>query len=180
MVSTAADMAKFMIAHLQKGKYKDRAIFSEETAEIMHGDQFKHHPNLHSAMAYTFAISSVRGHRILEHNGGYLGAATRLWLLPENNIGIYMACNTMHSQLNYEVTNTLAERYSPEIKKDSTIKYPIQNLPSYDGSVDRFVGTYRYTRYTHGSLTKTGVLFGMIASEMPVWKNNKGMILMNN
>lgn len=179
MVSTATDMAKFMIAHLQNGRYKDRQILKESTIKQMHSPQFKHHLKLHGDMGHTFAIGAVQGHRLLEHNGGYIGAATRLWLLPDLNIGIYVACNTMNSQLNYDVTNQLAERYFPKIKKDTTT-FPIENLPPYDADVDRFVGTYRFTRYTHRSMTKTGVLFGMIAPELSIWQNDEGMILMKD
>jgi len=89
-----------------------------------------------------------------------------------------MACNTTGNQLNNEVTNQLAELLFPTQEKDAT-KYPLENLPEYDANVERFVGTYRFTRYTHGSITKAGVLTGAIAPEMPIWRNEQGMILMN-
>jgi CubicO group peptidase (beta-lactamase class C family) len=40
--ATVTDMAKFMIAQLQKGRYGDRRILAEETADMMQQQQF--HP----------------------------------------------------------------------------------------------------------------------------------------
>jgi len=180
MVSTATDMTKFLIAHLQKGKYKDQRILEESTIQKMHSVQFKHHQKLEGASAFTFGIGSIRGQKLLAHDGGYVDASTRLWLLPESNIGIYMACNTMNSQLNNDVTNSLMERFFPAVEKDTAMTYPLQYLPTYDPDVYRFVGTYRFTRYTHGSLTKTGILFGMIAPEFSLWKNDGEKIMMND
>lgn len=180
MISTAADMAKFMIAHLQQGRYKDRQILNESTVNAMHSKQFSHHPKLDDNYGgFAFGVGSIRGQKLSAHDGGYLDAATRLWLFPESDIGIYMACNTMNSRLNNDVTHQLAERLFPAVEKDTT-KYPLENLPEYDANVDRFVGTYRFTRYSHGSITKAGVLTGAIAPEMPIWRNEQGMILMND
>ena len=44
--ATATDMAHFMIAHLQKGKYDNTRIFEEKAAELMYQQHFTHHPKI--------------------------------------------------------------------------------------------------------------------------------------
>ena len=53
MSSTSEDMARFMIAHLQSGRYDDRRIMEEATAERMHSRLFSNDPKV-SGMAYGF------------------------------------------------------------------------------------------------------------------------------
>ncbi len=44
MSGTAEDMANFMIAHLQEGRYGDVRILEESTVREMHSRQFTQHP----------------------------------------------------------------------------------------------------------------------------------------
>ena len=46
MMTTATDMAHFMIAHLQDGRYEGVRILNETSAREMHRRQFSHHPRL--------------------------------------------------------------------------------------------------------------------------------------
>ena len=179
MISTAGDMARFMIAHLQKGHYDGKRILEGATTEAMHQVQFTHHPRLQGAMGHTFAIGWVRGQKLLAHDGGYLGASTRLWLFPESQLGIYMACNILNGQLNNEVTYGLAERIFPETAVEE-LSFPPEPIPEYDGDVVRFSGTYRQTRYTHGTLPKVGILMNLLGFEFSIGHNQEGMIVMND
>ena len=46
LAATGADMARFMIAHLQNGAFGDQRILSEETAKTMHGTPLTIIPDL--------------------------------------------------------------------------------------------------------------------------------------
>jgi CubicO group peptidase (beta-lactamase class C family) len=72
--STAADMARFMIAHLQNGRYGDARILEEETAKQMHSQQYTLDPRL-PGMAYGFYESRVNGQHIIGHGGDTRGAS---------------------------------------------------------------------------------------------------------
>jgi CubicO group peptidase (beta-lactamase class C family) len=178
MLSTGRDMAKFMIAHLQLGQYAGKRILSEESARAMHTVQFTHHKDLARAVGYSFGVAIERGQTILTHDGGYTGVGSRVLLFPESRLGFFMACNIMDGALIDEVSRKLVETLIPEPPQDST-KYPLTALPPHDGNIAEFAGTYRFSRYVHGSVEKMGVLIGMAGPELTIGRNEEGMILMD-
>ncbi|MGE5642004.1 MAG: serine hydrolase domain-containing protein, partial [Byssovorax cruenta] len=66
--STATDMAKFMIAHLQDGRYGNVRILQEATARDMHYQHFTNDPRA-SGWTYGFSEANWNGQRILWHGG---------------------------------------------------------------------------------------------------------------
>jgi CubicO group peptidase (beta-lactamase class C family) len=178
MLSTGRDMAKFMIAHIQLGQYAGKRILSEESAAAMHTLQFTHHKELAYSVGYSFAVGSERGQTVLIHDGEYTGVSSRLCLFPESHIGFFMACNIMDGSLIGEVSRKLFERFIAEPLQDST-KYPLTSIPRYDGKIAEYAGTYRFSRYTHSSFEKMGVLVGAIGQDLSIGHNEQGMILMD-
>lgn len=178
MLSTGRDMAKFMIAHLQLGRYAGRRILSEESARAMHTVQFTHHQELEKAAGYSFGIVPARSQTALVHDGGYTGVGSRLVLCPESRIGIFVACNIMDGSLIDLVTRTLLDRFIPDLPPDRT-KYPLTTLPQYDRNIDEFAGLYRFSRYAHNNIEKVGILIGMSGPDMKIGRTGQGMILMN-
>ncbi len=178
MLSTGKDMAKFMIAHLQLGRLAGKRILSEEGAAAMHAIQFTHRRELERAVGYSFGILPARAQTALVHDGGYTGVGSRLCLCPESRIGFFMACNIMDGTLIDEVSRALLELLIPNAPPDTT-GYPLTALPQYDREIAEFAGTYRFSRYAHNSIEKTGVLIGMTGPEMNIGRNEEGMILMD-
>lgn len=84
-MSTAADMARFMIAHLQEGRYGDARILGEKTAELMHRQQATMHPKV-PGWSYGFQMADTNGRRILEH-GGDIGGFSSLMVLTSAETG---------------------------------------------------------------------------------------------
>jgi CubicO group peptidase (beta-lactamase class C family) len=177
MLSTGTDMARFMIAHLQLGRYAGTRILDEATARAMHTAQFTHHPAFDNAMGYGFGIHPARSQTILMHDGGYTGVGSRLCLCPGSGIGFFVACNIMDGRLLDEVSKALLDGFIPPEPAD-TSRYPLAVPPSFDKSVGEFSGAYRFTRYSHTGLEKAGVLLGMAGPEMSIGQNGEGMILM--
>ena len=72
--TTGTDMARFMIAHLQLGRFGDQRILGEETARLMHSQQFTHHPSL-DGWCYGFyeAGTTGCGRSVTEETGGDSG-----------------------------------------------------------------------------------------------------------
>lgn len=177
MLSTAKDMAKFIIAQLQLGRYAGKRILSEESVRAMHRVQFTHHKELQHAVGYSFGILPARSQTILMHDGGYTGVGSRLIVCPESRIGVFMACNIMDGVLLDMASRAILDLIIPEPPNDTT-NYPLNPLPQYDGNIAEFAGTYRFSRYVHNDITKMGVLIGMAGPEMSIGKNEEGMILM--
>ncbi len=92
MSAAAADMAPFMIAHLQNGRYQDTSLLQPETVRLMHSRQFVPDARL-DGIAYGFMIQQVNGREVLFHRGSMFQFNAALYLLPEENVGLYVAYN---------------------------------------------------------------------------------------
>jgi CubicO group peptidase (beta-lactamase class C family) len=91
--STAADMARFMIAHLQNGQLGDARILRPDTAQLMHSRLFAL-DQAANAMAYGFYEESRNGHRIIGHGGDTLYFHSDLHLIPDAGIGFFVSHNS--------------------------------------------------------------------------------------
>lgn len=94
--STAADMARFMIAHLQGGQLGDVRILRPETAQLMHSRLFGLDPAA-NAMAHGFYEESRNGHRIIGHGGDTLYFHSDLHLIPDAGVGFFVSHNSLGS-----------------------------------------------------------------------------------
>ena len=92
MSAAAADMAPFMIAHLQNGRYQETSLLQPETVRLMHSRHFAPDPRL-DGMAYGFMIQQVNGREVLFHRGSMFQFNAGLYLLPDENVGLYVAYN---------------------------------------------------------------------------------------
>lgn len=91
--ATGADIARFMIAHLQNGQYGSRRILAEGTARQMHAEQKKIVPSL-NAMALGFYREDRNGRPIIGHAGATEGFYSDLHLLTDDNVGIFISMNS--------------------------------------------------------------------------------------
>jgi CubicO group peptidase (beta-lactamase class C family) len=92
--STAADMARFMIAHLQDGQAGDARILRPETARLMHSQLFALDPAA-NAMCYGFYEESRNGQRVIGHGGDTAYFHSDLHLLPEKGVGLFVSYNSL-------------------------------------------------------------------------------------
>lgn len=91
--TTAEDMARFMIAHLNQGAFNEQRILSVQAARAMHAPQGKTFPAL-NAMATGFYETTRNGHRSIAHNGGTQFFHSDLHLLVDDNVGIFISLNS--------------------------------------------------------------------------------------
>jgi len=139
--STAADMAQFMLAHLQDGQGSGARILSEETARQMHSQLFTPDPRL-PGMAYGFFETSLNGQRILSHAGDTRLFHSNLWLLPDQNAGIFIATNgsggaAIATMLIYQIV----ERFYPAASTPTPA-----STPGFAARVAPYLGTYYSAR----------------------------------
>lgn len=92
MSAPAADMGRFMIAHLQNGRYNNTVILEPETVRQMHSRQFSADPRL-DGMAYGFMMQQANGREVLFHRGSTFQFNAGLYLLPAENVGLYVVYN---------------------------------------------------------------------------------------
>jgi len=178
MLTTINEFSNFMIMHLNEGLFNGKQILDSLYVDEMQSVRFIHHPKLHSAFGYGFQIDEYQGKKMLSHGGGYPGILTLLRLYPQLNLGVFIAMNGYNSSLNAIVLDEIMNRYFPYTAPQSLVKYPLTELPFYDKDVDKFVGSYRFTRYSHNEIANIGLLLGMLGTELTIWKNDEGMLMM--
>jgi len=91
--ATAADMARFMLAHLQQGQLDGYAMLSPATAARMHSPSATARPGF-SVMAHGFFMEFRNGHLLLGHGGDTIVFHSDLALLPKEGVGIFMSFNS--------------------------------------------------------------------------------------
>ena len=91
--ASGADMARFMIAHLQDGRYEGAQILRPETAKLMHARQRGKSPET-DGMALGFYEESRNGHRIIGHGGDTNWFHSDLHLIPDANVGFFVSYNS--------------------------------------------------------------------------------------
>jgi CubicO group peptidase (beta-lactamase class C family) len=149
LVATGSDMAAFMIAHLQDGRYKDKRILEEATAREMHRQHFTQHPRL-PGVAYGFFERFENGRRSLEHSGDLSGFASLLFLLPAEGVGFFVSCNRDDLKFRDDLAKAFLDRYYPA---PTTSPFP-RPPTDFARRAALFSGWYRYNRYSRATLEK--------------------------
>ncbi len=145
--STATDMARFMIANLQYGKLDGKRILSEKSARDMQQTHFRNHPRI-SGWAYGFYEGTQNNLRFIEHGGSMDdGYSALMTLLPEKDLGIFVACNTEAGgfTIGGAVKNAFMNRYFPMTAKPEVPKTPNPN----PDTLKKFAGEYQSIIYCH-------------------------------
>jgi hypothetical protein len=91
--ASAESMTRFMIAHLQNGRYGSVQILAPETAVQMHQRQ-QGWPASMNAMALGFYEESRNGQRIIGHGGDTEWFHSDLHLLLDANVGFFVSYNS--------------------------------------------------------------------------------------
>jgi len=93
VATTATDMCKFMMAHLQDGQFNGGQILKPETAKLMHSAQIGPDPRLNK-MALGFYEETQNGHRIIGHGGDTVYFHSDLHLILDANVGFFVSYNS--------------------------------------------------------------------------------------
>jgi len=117
MSSTAPDMARFMAAHLQEGRYGSRRILGEAAAREMHRRLFASDPRV-NGWAHGFVEMTLNGERVIWHPGDTIYFHTALALFPERGVGVYVSYNSADGSFaRFDLLDAFADRYFPAAKE---------------------------------------------------------------
>lgn len=146
MLSTGSDMARFMIAYLNKGRLGEASILQEETVNEMSRVHQAIHPKVPN-MAYGFEYvlqEFYNGQHVIGKGGSAPGGFTSwMWLLPEHNAGAFIIYNKA-GRLREMIFKAFMDRYYP--KQDSI---PREYLNPTKEQLRRFEGIYRDLRVNY-------------------------------
>jgi len=116
--TSAADMAKFMIAQLQLGRYGNKRILGEATAREMQSPQFSPAPGV-SSLCLGIYETPLHGLRMIGHAGDSIFFHSNLFLIPQEQVGLFVTCNSPGgSPLRNDLRAAFLDRY-----------YPVQDAP---------------------------------------------------
>ncbi len=165
MSSSAGDMARFMLAHLQGGQLDGARILEETTTSTMQTQLFTHHSSL-NGMTHGFMEGNFNGRRVLYHPGGTMLYDTVLYLLPDEQIGFFMTHSGGSHMANLLVFKEFMDQYLPAQDVPSASQTSAQ---AQSGAVERaadLVGEYQQNRRSFTTDDKMlSLLFGTIRIE---------------
>jgi CubicO group peptidase (beta-lactamase class C family) len=101
--SSAADMARWLLAQLGGGQVDGRVVMSHGTLTRQHlphmllPEDRTFPASTRYAYGLGWMIGGYRHHRLLEHSGGIDGFLTECMLLPDDGIGVAVMTNTSSS-----------------------------------------------------------------------------------
>lgn len=171
ILSTADDMASFMICSLNKGEYDGKHILDQDSAVAM---QSRHagFDLLLPGTCYGFSERFIRGIRAVGHSGySEDGFSSEICLFPEYNLGIFIAINQGQNNLfPQEFASYFIDRY---YKKEEAKAAAAAQTPQ-KSSVD---GVYRFGDYARSTIAK-GDIFGA-GEEVKVKQNKDGTLTLD-
>jgi CubicO group peptidase (beta-lactamase class C family) len=115
--STGDDMAHFMIAHLQQGRFGTAQILSPQTAQAMHTTVWRSFPDLNGNLL-GFYQHNINGHRVIAHGGDTDFFHSELNLFIDDNVGVFISVNGrgkdgMGEFIRNSLFDGFADRYFP-------------------------------------------------------------------
>ncbi len=125
LAASGADMAKFMIAHLQNGAFGSVRILQEDTAKQMHSTALTILPRV-QRMLLGFYEQNYNGHRALGHGGDTNWFHSDLHLFIDDGVGMYISLNSAGKPgASHQIRSTLfdqfADRYLPGAPLDGKV-----------------------------------------------------------
>ena len=149
MSSTAIDMAHFMIAHLQDGRYGNTRILLATTSEDMHKQHFTQDPRL-PGMAYGFYEQSINNLRLIAHGGDTGLFHSLLALLPDAHVGVFVSYNSAGGEFARDIfLQAFLNRYFPAARVSQTT-----TLAGFNQRADQISGSYLPTRRSYTTFQK--------------------------
>ncbi|MBS0420055.1 MAG: beta-lactamase family protein [Proteobacteria bacterium] len=157
--TTAADMAHFMIAHLQNGRFLNAQILQAPTAVLMHAPAFRSAPALQS-MSLGFYGEDRNGHRVIGHAGDLISFHADLHLLLDDHVGVFVGLNSLgkevaSSAVRLALFNGFMDRYFPAPASAPKV------LPTASEHGRQLVGEYEPSRRGQSTFISLGNLLGV-------------------
>jgi CubicO group peptidase (beta-lactamase class C family) len=154
VASTAADMARFMLAHLQQGRLGNFDMLNRQTAQLMYSPSETALPGF-ATMAHGFFQGVHNGRTLLGHGGDTLVFHTELELLPQQGVGIFYSFNSRgHEDAVYGLRKALLDQFMDRYFPDTAAPRDPPTLPTAGADAQKIAGRYQSSRRVeHGFLT---------------------------
>ena len=171
MTSTATDMAKFMLAHLQGGK----GILSPAAWKTMHDSPLTIIPPL-NRMELGFFETNVNGRQVNAHLGDTQGFHTSLHLFMNEGVGLFVSFNSggkggAAGTLRGTLFHDFADRYYPAERHDARV-----DAKTARKHAELMAGNWLVSRRWESSFLKLAGLLG----QPTISSDDKGHLIVSN
>lgn len=172
MISTADDMAKYLIMHLNKGKHDGKEIVSQKSIEQMHTYQYFADKTVPvTTIGFEgYMPEKMNGQHVILKGGNVTGHSSLIVILPEKNVAFYMSNNDDNAWFSIDVYEAFMNHYYPKKKE---VKPTYSALSEQQAKA--YVGLYENIRMNNFR-TKVSYSNGHLVSETPSGKHTLKMI----
>jgi CubicO group peptidase (beta-lactamase class C family) len=152
IISSVADMGRWIQLQLNHGELNDQRLFSEasswemwtvHTPRAVSADSRETSPSTHfSGYGLGWSLNDYLGRLVVSHGGGYDGMFSRIVLVPEENLGMAVFTNSMTS-ISTAITNAILDAYLGGDEQEDQSRAMLMNWRSaraqFEARQDRFL-----------------------------------------
>ena len=153
--TTADDMTRFMLAHLQNGTHNGATILRPDTVQRMRSVLHRHHA-MAAPMLHGFFQTERNGIIRFGHGGDVNQFHSQMQLVPEQQLGIFVSFNSdPGSAARSGLVNAFFNRFFPVPRPT-----PIEASAALAEKLDEYTGSYTTLRRNHSTFEKMALLVG--------------------
>lgn len=154
---SAADMAKFMIAHLNQGA----GLLKPETALLMHDPTHVTVPGT-DRMALGFYELQVNGLSAIAHGGDLNFFHSDVWVFPTKNVGLFVSMNSAGEHAATELIRIkLFEQFGDRYFPAASTAAPVE-VPTAKEHARMLAGSYISSRASFSNFVDAGNFVGQV------------------
>jgi CubicO group peptidase (beta-lactamase class C family) len=163
LITTADDIAKFMLVHMNQGVYgDDEHLLSQQTIERMHAQHFTQVEGL-DGWAYGFMEGHRNGVRWIGHDGSWLGFCSQLAMVPGTKTGFFVAYN---GDCRFAASAPLRKGLF-DVLWPSRGEPVAETNPTAEMRAQQLVGTYMSVRRARSDFTVMAAAAGQFSVSAP-------------
>jgi CubicO group peptidase (beta-lactamase class C family) len=134
LVSTVADMARFMALHLGAAPpVAGHPVLASATIKDMAAQHASVHPAI-PGWGYGWQQNDANGRRIIEHGGDIGGFASLMTLMPDEQFGIIVVHHLEGSNLRFALKTAILDRFYPDRRPRAQPRPRTRGLRAYAGT----------------------------------------------
>jgi CubicO group peptidase (beta-lactamase class C family) len=160
LVTNGEDMGRYMQALLNGGSLDGKRIFEDRALAMLLERQASAHP-FSRGRSYAFTELTLSGRKVLYHDGNGIGFMSRMVLMPEQDIGIFVSVNhrnlgegmwlTQAASMVRTLSAEILEKFVPESEIELR---QVQVLADRADRIKRFIGHYQAARISRHDFFK--------------------------
>jgi CubicO group peptidase (beta-lactamase class C family) len=137
LLTTAEDLARFALLVLARGELDSTRILRAESVDEMLRLGARLHPQIPEGFGLGFSVRDEPGRKLAWWDGQLPGAASRLALLPDHNVGVVVLANRSDNDAVARVGNRVLELFVPATIPEAIVS----KEPAYESK--ELIGSYR-------------------------------------